>query len=56
MTMDEKRAEWLRLMTDLADNDREAYREARAEAWAAVVRTHQQKTPEQIATWKSKAS
>ena len=55
--MDEaKRDEWMRLMTELAAIDREAYRELRAEAWASVAISHGEQTPEQRAAWTRGAS
>jgi hypothetical protein len=50
------KAELLKLMTYLAENDREVYRQLRAEAWALIAAKHSQKTPEQIAAWKQQAS
>jgi hypothetical protein len=55
-TAESRKQEWLRLMTELADTDRDAYREARADAWGRVARGHKEKTPEQIKTWCAKAS
>ncbi len=51
-----RRDEWLRLMTELANLDRNLYREVRAFAWARIKMQHMRKTPEQIAAWVSESS
>lgn len=51
-----RREEWLRLMTELAQTDREAYRKLRAQAWGLVADQHGEKTPEEIADWVSRSS
>ncbi len=51
-----RRDEWLRLMTELAELDREAFREIRALAWSRVAQSHQEKSPAQIAAWLGESS
>jgi hypothetical protein len=46
-----QRDEWLRLMIELGQLDREAYREIRTKAWSRVARAHGRKSPEEIAAW-----
>jgi hypothetical protein len=46
-----QKREWVRLMLELADLDRDAFRELRAQAWARVQQRHGEKSPEQIAAW-----
>jgi hypothetical protein len=50
------RDEWLRLMVELAETDRDRYRQIRAEAWDRVAKGHSQKTPEEISEWRKNAS
>lgn len=53
---DTKRDEWMKAMTELAELDRERYREVRAEAWASVAISHGEQTPEQRAAWEQRSS
>jgi hypothetical protein len=53
---DAQRDEWLKLMLELGRLDREAYREVRAAAWARVAQRHGEKSPEQLAAWRSLSS
>lgn len=54
--MKDTRRELLRVMLELAKEDREAYRELRAAAWAMIARRHGKKTPAQLAAWLEGAS
>ncbi len=51
-----ERDEWLRVMLELGELDREAYREIRSKAWGRVAVAHARKTPEQIEAWRKVAS
>ncbi len=50
------RDEWLTLMLELAEMNRDAYRAFRAEVWAEIARGHNTKSPEQLAAWERLAS
>lgn len=56
MTGSSDRAEYLRLMMEIAAADRDEYRALRAEAWRSVVRSHERKTAEQLARWRRQSS
>lgn len=48
--------EFMSLMLELAETDREEYRRIRADAWDRVARAHGEKTTEQRAEWSRNAS
>lgn len=48
--------EWMSLMLELAETDREEYRRVRADAWDRVARCHNEKSPEQREEWSRNAS
>lgn len=54
--MTTKQLELMKVLTELAAADRDAYREIRAEAWRRIAKSHARKTPEQIAAWMRGAS
>jgi hypothetical protein len=56
MSEQEDRAEWLRLMTELAEVDRAEYRRIRAAAWAAIAAGHERKSSQELVAWVEKAS
>jgi hypothetical protein len=52
----DKKLELLRVLTELAAADREAYREIRSEAWRRIAAGHADKTTEQRKAWSRNAS
>lgn len=50
------RNEWLALMLELAQLDRAAYREMRADLWALIASRHGDKSSKQLADWMAGAS
>lgn len=48
--------DFVEAMVKIAAEDRDLYRQLRAEAWAIVAANHQLKTPREIAVWLGNAS
>lgn len=51
-----RKNEWMKLMSELAEIDRDEFRRIRARAWAAVANKHGAMTEEEIAAWVENAS
>lgn len=51
-----KRNEWLALMLELAELNRDAYRAFRSEVWQEIAAGHKGKSSEELASWKERAS
>lgn len=56
MERSSRRAEWLRLMRELATLDRDAYRRLRSEVWAEIAASHARKSPTEISDWMVRAN
>jgi len=51
-----ERAEWLRLMQEIAAADRDRYRQLRAEIWQEIAATHARRTDDERAGWQARSN
>lgn len=54
--MDPEVVAWVRFMRELGEEDRDLYRQLRAEAWELVRRRHERMTSDERMQWERSAS